>query len=436
MFNYIKIDFPTIDTASKPTRVMSFILNTTRFQHEIAVAKFRDWNINYDVIRPGTPVKCLIKSPDGNREFVGYISNINANSTPGKKFVEVVMVGASYVLKQAEQNIFTDYVKGYVLASDVVKKIAKKHKFSYCVYPYERRFPQIVQAGYTDFELIGRLAEQAGYSFFIKNTTIYFRPNIHQFNNTKQYAKKFVMRDQNDPSGSTLYSFNLLLGESTNFSDIMKAAYAVNGVSDNADSLKEIVNNKQKTIRVKYQNEFFDRYATNIVANDQATAAFEVKALDDRTRFAYRATLEVDGAPSLLPDMAVYVDGVGKDYSGYWIVLSVTHQVTEESINKFKYTTVLEVGADSLGSLNSSKRVSTDNAGKRILIPGIKNKVISSSYKLLAAPSTASSKNTAEVFGSTKNKKVFSAATLPKKYTQAPIWADSKGDVSSGLWLT
>lgn len=63
--------------------------------------------------------------------------------------------------------------------------------------------------------------------------------------------------------------------------------------------------------------------------------------------FPYRAEVEVLGNTELKPMMPVYLEGLGRDYSGYWIVLETTHIITNAV-----YTTKMTVGVDSLGTAN------------------------------------------------------------------------------------
>ena len=124
MFNYLSIDF--INSERSPKRVSYFYLNQDRYAHEIAVVRFKDWDVQYNYIKPGEPVRCLLRGLDSSREFIGYIHDIKPDISPGKQFVELTLIGASYKLKQARQRVYYD-----VTASQVVKQIAKANNFSY-----------------------------------------------------------------------------------------------------------------------------------------------------------------------------------------------------------------------------------------------------------------------------------------------------------------
>jgi phage protein D len=356
----------------------------------MAVVKFRDWDIKYSDIRPGEPFKCNIRGEKSSREFVGYIHDIKPEITPGKQFVELTLIGASYRLKQARQRVFVD-----MTASDVAKQIAKEHNFSAFVEDHPRVYPQITQAGHTDLEILTRLAKQCGYSFKIKNTSLYFQSLTSEYTDNRASAPTFYMREANNPSGSTMYSFKLLLGESVRYIDSYKSAAQVGGV-DPVSKEVNIVTNKTRpeATRVTSTVEFFDSFATDVVVPGLSPAAYVADAIDQRNRFPYRAEVEVIGNPNVAPDSPVYLSGLGKDYSGYWIVLSSQHRVVEESPNILKYTTVLQVGTDSLGTADvwkDGKLISQPEVVQiRNIVPNTTNKVVSNSSELTNGNTTYS----------------------------------------------
>jgi len=370
VFNYATIEFPLAQVS--PQRLSSLILSQTRYAHELVTVRFRDWDIQYDNIKPGDPAKITLRSNTNNRDFVGYIHDIRPEITPGKRFTTVSIIGASYILKQPKQRVFEN-----VTASDVVRAIATENNFAIDVEDHPRVYPQIVQPGITDLQLMARLAQQCGYLFRIENTTVKFKKVTTDYNLHRDSAPIFEMRNANDPQGSTLYSFNLTLGESIRYSDGYKSAVQVGGV-DPITKLASVVTNqaRAKTLREKYRTEFFDNYATDTVAPDAISAYYEAVSADERNRFPYRASIQVIGDPTLAPGMPVYLDGVDRDYNGYWIVLSAEHHVYEEKQNVLTYVTYLQVGTDSVGganSLNNFNVLKPSTIRKRALVPGVRN---------------------------------------------------------------
>ncbi len=61
MFKYISVKFP--ETNLGITTLYSARLIQNRYEHEILVAEFKDWGLEYDVVTPGTAVS--IKMMDG-----------------------------------------------------------------------------------------------------------------------------------------------------------------------------------------------------------------------------------------------------------------------------------------------------------------------------------------------------------------------------------
>ena len=343
MFNYLSVSFPLAQ--NPPKRVVAFNLMQNRYAHEIAIVRFRDWNVQLNDIKPTDPVKCIMRGRDSSREFVGYIHDIKPEITPANKTVTVTLIGASYVLKQAKQRVFEN-----VTADAVVKQIASEYGFSAYTDPHPRVYEQVVQAGHSELQIMARLARQCGYTLRVENTSVYFKKLTSDFQTLKASASSFKMSDVNDPGGSTLYSFALTVGESIEYADAYKSAPRVGGVDPRSHSANLVTNQiRPESIRQNSTIELFDSFSTEIVAPSYDVAYYESEALDQKNRFPYRASIKVLGTPNLGPDKPIFLSGLGLDYSGYWIVLSARHEIVETSSNVLQYTTILEVGSDSLG---------------------------------------------------------------------------------------
>jgi len=372
MFNYVSIQFPLSE--KPPQRVSSFTLTQERYAHEVAVVKFKDWDIRKTQINPGEPVKCIIRGKNSSREFVGYIHDIKPEITPGKNTTTMTLIGASYKLKQQRQRVFEN-----VTASDVIKSIAQEYGFSAYVQDHPRVYEQIVQAGHSELQFMTRLAKQCGYSLRIQNTALYFQDLTSDFTTYRGTAESFYMSGANEPKGSTLYSFNLTLGESVKYADAYKSAVQVGGVDPLTSELNVVtVQNREETLRETVKTEFFDSYDTKTVAPGYLPAVYEAKAADQRNRFAYRARVQVFGTPTIGPDKPVYLTGIGPEYSGYWVVLSAQHHIIETAPNILQYTTFLEVGTDSIGTASVWKDeavLSPSDIKIRKLVPNSRNVV-------------------------------------------------------------
>lgn len=419
MFNHIKVYFPDLKPSDAPKYVYKATIYQERFSHELAVIQFRDWDLAYDVVAPGTPVVLTMYGKNNSKEMYGYVHHLNPEKTPGKNFVEIVVIGASFVMKQPSQTIYRN-----TTADQVIKKLATKHNFVSYAIPHPRVYPQISQAGHTDWELMTRLAKQCGYTLRATNTELYFQPMLDDFTNYRANAPKFVMRSLSSPEGSSMYSFNPIIGESIQFDDAKKAAIAISGVDRYSGTNLAITKQKQnKKTRKKQQVEFFDHFDTSVVANDIETATHEATAADAKgSSFPYRAEVEVIGSPNLRPDMPVFLDGLGETYSGYWVILEAQHKIIEEELNVQRYTTVLTVGIDSLGSAtawNDNKTISApDYAPKRTIIPNKKQTVVVPKTSLKTS-TKALSPQTKGSFGSPKNRE---KPTVNNRNQETPKW--------------
>ena len=338
MYNFLDIDFPE----SQIGRAFSYMTSLTmsRYGHETLTMYLENWGVDYKQIEVHAPVKAIVQSPLGRKEFTGYVHTVTPEMDPSKNFVEVVAFGASVSMKQASQKIWTK-----VTADQVVTEIAKKHNFSYHCTPHPRVYDHLAQTGETDWEFISKLAYKSGYTLRAEGTALYFDPVYKDFKDFKASAPEFIMREANHPNGSSLYSFNPTIGEALVYDGAMKAATAVGGVELGSANPVVVTNpNRPATTRGTSRTESYDRFHTKAVVPDSTVAIYEAIAADERARYPYRGTAVVIGDARLKPDMPVFLDGLGEDYSGYWTVLEATHH-----LEAMKFTTEIVIGTDSLG---------------------------------------------------------------------------------------
>lgn len=424
MYNFVSVEFPNADQA--PLQVLEMHLWQARYKHDFAVFTFRDWKTSYNNIRPGTPMQFTLQGDNNKEVFNGYIHHIKPKISPGKNYVEIHFIGASYYLKQTSQKTYKNRT-----ASEIVVEIAKRNNFSYRVEQHPRVYPQISQAGLTDMEMINKLAKQCGYSVRFKNAEIYFQPILKLYEEGRENAPILVLREADDPAGSNLYSFDPLIGESLEHDGEYKSATAISGVDAFTGNLIQVTNQtRPKTTKRRSEPEFFDRFSTATVANSYGVAKSESESADQRTKFPYRATAEALGDPGLHPDAPVFIDGVSEDYAGFWIVLEAQHKLTSTGYTQFLYTTVLTLGTDSLGEAvtgSDNKLVKVPNSrAKRIIIPNVRQ-TNTKPKTTLKATSTPVSKNSQVGFGSIKNR------AKPKTANQVIIgkkWVSPSGNLS------
>lgn len=416
MFKFASATFP--ESQDAPKFLYKAVLIQKVNEHEIMVLSFKDWTPLYDTIKPGSPVKVTISGNSNRRDFVGYVHHLQPSLTPGEKFTEVVCIGGSFPMKQASQKTYRDHT-----ADQVIRQMAIKHKLNYVGQPHPRVYELISQAGYTDWQLAVRLAKQCGYTLRVENTDLYFEPILNDYETYRDQAMHFVLRESSDIRGSNLYSFQPLVGDSIEYEGEMKAAVAVSGVDRFSKvPMSQTKQKRNKTTKIKRQDEFFDRFNSLAVTPNPSIAKFEAEAAEARNSFPYRGVAEVLGDPSLRPNMPVYISGVGRNYSGYWTILGTEHILVESERNAMSYTTSMTLGTDSLGSSQSWKGTPAyvpEATAKRTIKPGIKQKGNKSTPKLQVKAIKANNKNTGS-FGKINNR-----AKVTKNVKVPSVWKSS-----------
>jgi len=417
VFNYVSVDFP--NTSVPPVMVYNLALYQNRYEHEVAVIQFRDWNVNYDSVQAGSPISFTIASLSNSRTFYGYVHHVNLNRDTGTSITEVTAISASFVMKNQYQQVY----KG-LSADAIIQQIAKRNNFVCFSVPHPRIYPQVSQAGHSDWELCVRLAKQSGYTLRTQNTELYFQPMLYDYTNMRANAPVFTMRESNDPNGSTLYSFMPTISESMEYGgDETKAAVAVSGLDPNTLSPISITKqSRAKTTKNTASPEFFDRFDTSTVITDSTVAAHESEAAENRNMFPYRGTAEVKGNASLRPDMPVYIQGVGSTYSGYWTILGTEHKIIETERNSQTYTTVLHLGTDSLGSAVTWTDGNTITAPAsnpaRTIVPGVRQTAIAPVTKLIKGSLNLGPQSKG-YFGIATNR---SKPTTSGQLVNGPVW--------------
>jgi hypothetical protein len=343
MSNYIKVSFP--NSTKQLKRVYEFTYHQHNYHHDYATIQFRDWGVDPTLTRPGT----LIQLNLSGKEFSGYVHDVKNFQDNSTHITEIGFIGASYVMRQASQATYHN-----VTADQVVAQIAKKYNFAYKTTPHPRVYTQLSQAGMTDWEFMVKLAKQSGYFLRAENTALYFQPLLNDFKELIYEAEHYTKVDAGFKPVKPLYSFRPIVGETLSTQGADKAAISIAGINPRTGQyFKYTKQNRSETTRQISHPELFDKHATHVVANDYNTAVSEAYSADEKSVFPYSAEVEVLGSVNLRPGMPVYLDGVGTEYSGYWTILSIQHHVAEESLNIQRYTSIMTVGSDSLGVVNS-----------------------------------------------------------------------------------
>ena len=366
-YGYASVYFP--ESNRTPRRVYKVTLRQEVFSHDYADIYFRDWKVNPSTIKPMTKMVLVIK----NKKFYGFVHNIENVQEAAKNFTKIGFIGASHVFRQSSQKIYRD-----VTASQVIVELATKYKFAYKITPHKLVYSSIVQGGRTDWQLMVDLARDCGYFLRAENTELYFHPVSEDF---KYYAGEATVFDKGDAGFKgtrPIYSFNPVISETMKHLGFKKAATSIAGVNPVDGSTFKVTNQDPFTpTRVNSNPESFDDHDTAAVANDYTTASLLAKSSDEYSSFPYLAEVSTIGVQTVRPCLPVYLNNVGEQYTGYWTVLAVHHEVIESQLNQPLYTCSLTVATDSLGSI-SDPNISTIPPTKpiRTIIPNVDNTVI------------------------------------------------------------
>lgn len=364
MFSSVNLHMPTSQYQFK--RVYKVEHAQGLYSHDYSKVVLKDWKISPKFAKPGTPIVLNISG----KEHHGYVHDVKGHQDNGVNVTEIGIMGASYVMRQSSQRLYKN-----ITADQVIADIAKRYKFAYRVVPHSRVYPQLSQAGATDWEFMVKLAKQIGYSLRTEGACVYFQPILKDFDDLIHEAKIFTKVDQGVKHPNPIYYFRPLVGETLAHEGASKYATSVAGVDPRTgDYFKYTKQNRIPTTRVESHPEMFDKHATNVVANSYKVASLESEAADERSSFPYIAEIQVLGDTSLRPGMPIYLDNVGTEYTGYWTILNIEHSVKEEQTNIHLHTAILTVGTDSLGRANPVKYpVLPSSKPVRHIIPNVRN---------------------------------------------------------------
>ena len=141
----------------------------------------------------GDPVVFVFRSGKTTSTWNGYIHHVKQDNTHQSGNTDIVCVGASWVLKDTDQQVYTNCT-----ADQAIMKIAAKHGMSAITQRHPRVRDSIVQAGQSDWQMCRRIANQTGFALRTENTTIFFISKEKIFQNKKITAPYFkYVDDQN-----------------------------------------------------------------------------------------------------------------------------------------------------------------------------------------------------------------------------------------------
>jgi phage protein D len=348
---YVKyVDVYTPFAEGVSLRATDFSWSQSRYEHDFGTLTLKDWNVDPLILAPGTPLEIKLTGRENSKRYYGYIHHTSHKRLSDTSATKVYIIGASFVMKQPSQKVYAN-----VTAADVAIAIAKKYNFAYDVAPHPRVYPQIAQAGETDWQLLVKLAKQCGYTFRVDGTTLYFKPFSEDFDRLKFGATDYFAVTFNSSIPPRLYQITPSIGENIDYGDGLKAAPAALGVDvKSGKTYKAYAPNNPRGMNGSVNEDLFDTYLTATSTDSYQAAKHEVEGADELNRFSYRATASLMGSPDIRPDAPVYFSGLNEELNGYWVVLEVEHIAGNDG-----FFSLVVVGKD---SLDASKKPPTKKA--------------------------------------------------------------------------
>jgi hypothetical protein len=139
-------------------------------QHDRLVLHFKGSpSLESQAVVSGDPVEFTFKSAEIESKFTGYVHTIEQPSGGLSGNTDIICVSATYLLKNADQNIYKNKT-----ADQVVSQIAKQFGMEAITQRHPKVRASIVQAGQSYWSLLRRLANQTGFALKAENTTIFF----------------------------------------------------------------------------------------------------------------------------------------------------------------------------------------------------------------------------------------------------------------------
>lgn len=415
MFSFVTVRFP--DSPLEPERIYSLEYRQKNYEHDFAKLLFRDWNVDPKRIKPGTAMEIILE----DKTYSGYVHDIRPKVDNSSNFTQVSFIGASYVMRQASQAVYKN-----VTADEVIKKIAIKYGFSYKLEPHPRVYQQVSQAGLTDWEFMVKLAKQCGYFLRAESTSLYFQPLLQEFEETISEVQTFTQVDAGFKSFNPMYEFRAITGETLAHEGANKTAISVAGIDPITEKpFKYTKQVRSKTTRQNSQAELFDGHATKVVANTYEIAVSEANSADEKSKFPYKAEALVYGSAYLNPGMPVFLQTSSDEYTGYWTVLSLEHNVIEEKLNTQLFTTSLVLGTDSLGAASSQYPTTPPAKPYRTISPNIRNTRTKAKSVIKSSNLPVKPKNSVALVDRVNR------PAPPGKFVAKTTWASDKSNLKS-----
>lgn len=285
----------------------------------------------------GTPI--MLEWGNSSQEvttLAGYVHHTEPMAAFGKaNMVKIVLIGASYILKQPQQQAWQ-----LSTIPAVIRALADSVKFSGDIKPHAQVWPMLTQGGKPTWDFMVSLAKQIGWFLYANSTDIQFHPYLDDIGGARTSALSFSAKS----ATPSIKDFRAVSGEQTPDGGA-KADRQLAGIDIRSGTLFQAADDGTTTLLDTVAYEFQQPSFRLYDESPASTYGEAVAVLDGATqanRWHIQAQAEVTGSARLVPGTLVALEGISRRQDGYWYVQSAEH-----SSGKDDYVTHLLLGRDS-----------------------------------------------------------------------------------------
>lgn len=344
-------------------QVARFRLRGAEFEHQIGIITLNSTALIYPDFLSGSPVIVEYGTTDVNDLFVGYVMFAKPSVSPKPtapaalpvgQSVDIYCWGATFPMREQRQRVFVG------LTSDqIAQKIASPYQLNLFAKQDYRVWPTYAQASQSDWSELVQLAHDVGYTVYPHGTQIRFHDRLLEVQRRASVALSFDLLGAGTngtlPQSRQILSFDPVIGNV--------------GTVDNPRSRKVIGNVDRRSgaaisaqdrtgpariIAPLGQDPIFTQYVLDHESDNLSDALTWLTDIGEDNRWYITATAEVQGDARLLPAHPAYFANLPSDFSGYWYIRSVDHDIkmypgpAGASLNS-TYTCKLGLGRDGFG---------------------------------------------------------------------------------------
>jgi hypothetical protein len=164
-------------------------------EHDRLVLHFKGHPVNKrEAVVSGDPVVFTYNSGKLKSSWHGYVHHVKQVNTHQGGNTDVVCVGASWVLKETDQCVYTK-----TTYDKAVTATGKKKGFEVITQSHSRSKPVIAQTGESYWQFLRSCAKASGFALLVENTTIFFVSKDKIYQNKKDNAPYFnYVNNEND----------------------------------------------------------------------------------------------------------------------------------------------------------------------------------------------------------------------------------------------